>query len=248
MSGKKSKNAVHFFVDYVKERNVSIMTKAEWEQLYFYCTSKFLYNNKNLIELTTDELYNIADTLQVDFSKVTSLVKKCYRFDYKEVKNMDFHALFEKHAVLNPVMENKMVKFCVTNSLVQERLEEIFNKAGIFSDTSFKKNIFAIPTLQFLTLIEKENQTLVTKLRIKKDEFIEKLKKTLKIDSDSKINEIQNLINKNDAQDAIKSACELASKIAGFINIPQNTIAEVIINTISKDDKVLNAFGNPRTA
>ncbi|MBB5219691.1 CHASE3 domain sensor protein [Treponema rectale] len=118
-----------------------------------------------------------------------------------------------------------MVKFCVTNSLVQERLEEIFNKTGIFSDTSFKKNIFAIPTLQFLTLIEKENQTLVTKLRIKKDEFIEKLKKTLKIDSDSKINEIQNLINKNDAQDAIKSACELASKIAGFINIPQNTIA-----------------------
>ncbi|MEE1267091.1 MAG: hypothetical protein UHJ46_00695 [Treponema sp.] len=40
MSGKKSKNAVHFFVDYVKERNVSLMTKAEWEQLYFYCTSK----------------------------------------------------------------------------------------------------------------------------------------------------------------------------------------------------------------
>ncbi|MBB5219692.1 hypothetical protein HNP77_002074 [Treponema rectale] len=73
MSGKKSKNAVHFFVDYVKERNVSIMTKAEWEQLYFYCTSKFLYNNKNLIELTADELYNIADTLQVDFSKVLLL-------------------------------------------------------------------------------------------------------------------------------------------------------------------------------
>lgn len=40
MSGKKSKNAVHFFVDYVKERNVSLITKAEWEQLYFYCTSK----------------------------------------------------------------------------------------------------------------------------------------------------------------------------------------------------------------
>ena len=37
---KKIKNAVHFFVDYVKERNVSLMTKAEWEQLYFYCTSK----------------------------------------------------------------------------------------------------------------------------------------------------------------------------------------------------------------
>ena len=28
MSGKKSKNAVHFFVDYVKERNVSLMTKG----------------------------------------------------------------------------------------------------------------------------------------------------------------------------------------------------------------------------
>ena len=35
MSGKKSKNAVHFFVDYVKERNVSLMTKAEWEKFYF---------------------------------------------------------------------------------------------------------------------------------------------------------------------------------------------------------------------
>lgn len=32
---KKSKNAVHFFVDYVKERNVSLMTKAEWEKFYF---------------------------------------------------------------------------------------------------------------------------------------------------------------------------------------------------------------------
>ena len=40
MSGKKSNNAVHFFVDYVKERNVSLMTKAEWEKFYFYCTSK----------------------------------------------------------------------------------------------------------------------------------------------------------------------------------------------------------------
>ena len=35
MSGKKSKNADHFFVDYVKERNVSLMTKAEWEKFYF---------------------------------------------------------------------------------------------------------------------------------------------------------------------------------------------------------------------
>ena len=32
MSGKKSKNAVHFFVDYVKERNVSLMTKGNTAQ------------------------------------------------------------------------------------------------------------------------------------------------------------------------------------------------------------------------
>ena len=128
------------------------MTKAEWEQLYFYATARALFKTKSLIELSTEDLYTIADKLQIDFSKTTSLVKKCYRFEYADVKKMNFHTLFDKQAILNPSIENKNVKFCVTNSLVQERLEEIFNKAGIFSDTSFKRNIFTIPSIQFLTL------------------------------------------------------------------------------------------------
>ena len=237
-----SNNAVHFFVNYVKERNVSIMTKSEWEQLYFYCTAKFIFNEKKLIELSTDDLYEIADKLQIDFSKVTFLVKKCYRFEYKDVKEMNFHALFEKQAILNPVIENKTVRFSVTNSLVQERLEEIFNKAGIFSDTSFKKNIFTIPTAQFLTLIEKENQTLITKLRNNKDVLIQSIKEKLNIDSDSKTKEIQNLINQNDAKNTIKAVSEIASKIASSISVPQNIVAEIIINIISNEDSVLSSL------
>lgn len=243
MSDKKSKNAVRFFVDYVKERNVSIMTKTEWEQLYFYATVRAVFKEKNLIELSTEDLYEIADKLQLDFSKTTGLVKKCYRFEYEEVKKMDFHTLFEKQTILNPCVENKNVKFCVTNSLVQERLEEIFNKAGIFSDTSFKKNIFTIPTIQFLTLIEKENQTLLNKLLNKKKDFIQKLKETFNLEEDSKTKEIQNLINKNDAKEVVKSLSEIAVKIANFVNIPQNAVAEVIVNTIREDDTVLKAFG-----
>ncbi|MGN0740201.1 MAG: hypothetical protein ACI4LX_08545 [Treponema sp.] len=236
-----------FFINYVEERNISLMTKTEWEQLYFYCTVKSMYD-KQLIELSADDLYEIAENLKIDFSKVTAFVKKCYRFEYDEVKKMTFHSLFENNAIINPVIENKIVKFCVTNSLVQERLEEIINKAGVFSDTSFKKNIFSIPATQFLTLIEKEDQPLITKLRKKKDEFCKIIKEKINGVPDSKIKKIQSLINKNDAKEALKGISYIISGIVNIINIPQNTVSEIIIQTLSDDDKVFKNLSKTLSA
>ncbi|MBP5464723.1 MAG: hypothetical protein J6Y13_06095 [Treponema sp.] len=72
-----------FFMQYVAKRNISIMTKAEWEQLYFYCTVRAL-THKHLAELKTDDLYAVAKHLSLTFSQVNTLLKKSYRLELEE--------------------------------------------------------------------------------------------------------------------------------------------------------------------
>lgn len=241
---KGSNNAVKFFVDYVAARNLSIMTKTEWEQLYFYCSVRHRFKQKQLINLTTEELYTIGEKLELDFSKVNQLVKKCYRFECEDARKLNFHELFEQSAIINPNMENKNVKFGITNSLVQERIEEILNKAGIFSDSSYKKNIFTIPTVQFLTLIEKENQSLFTKFQKMKDDFIKKIKDCFSKGKESKMNDLQELINNEDAKTGLNTLVELAKSIAGILNISANSVAELIMKTVKSEDSVLTVMSD----
>lgn len=84
MTDEQKLQAFDTFTSYVSKRNISIMSKPEWEQLYFYCTAKCLFNGKSLISLSTQELYEIGRKLNLDFSKVSSLVKKCCRLESEE--------------------------------------------------------------------------------------------------------------------------------------------------------------------
>ena len=61
-----SKDTVSFFTQYVAERNIAIMSKPEWEQLYFYCTARTLFPGRKLVSLTVQDLYVIGKTLRLD--------------------------------------------------------------------------------------------------------------------------------------------------------------------------------------
>lgn len=230
---KSQESVFRFFVDYVSNRNVDLITKTEWESLYFYCAARSCFPEKNLVALETADLYKIGEVLNLDFSKVTWLLKKCYRFESKEIKEMTFKELVESSSILKPICDNDFVKFGIVNSLVQFRVEELLNMAGVFSDTSFKKNIFSVPPSQFLRLIEAEDQTLITKLRLKADDFVKKVAKRAGISDSSKIKEMQNLINATAAKSAAKTAVDVIGAVSSVAGIPSNACAKIAIETLN---------------
>lgn len=218
------------FVEYVANRNISIMTKAEWEQLYFYYTAKFMFEDKSLVSLSTAELYEIGNNLHIDFSKVSSLIKKCYRFEYDSVKNMNFHQLFNNNAILDLNIENDYVKFGVTNSLVQERIEEILSTEGIFSDSSFKKTIFQVPVYGMLKILDNEipSGKLLEKLKSMKETILSDLKGFFNYaDTEEKdlAKELENMINRKD----LKSVSSFLIAVAKIINQPLKSLFELVL-------------------
>ena len=228
----------NIFTKYVSERNISLMTKPEWEQLYFYCTAKYLFANKSLINLSTRDLYELGKHLQIDFSKVTSLLKKCYRFEYDEVKQMNFHQLFQNNAILDLNIENQFIKFGITNSLVQERIEEILSSEGIFSDSSFKKSVFQVPIYGMIRLLDSEipSKNLLKKLKSIKKNVFDDLKNLITSDNEKKgttIKELENIINHKD----IKSVSTFILNISKIINTPVKIITDLIMPLLMVDKK-----------
>ena len=230
---KNKESPLRFFVNYVSNRNVDIITKSEWESLYFYCVARKCFPKKNLISLETSDLYKIGEVLNLDFSKVSSLLRKCYRFESDRIKKMSFEQLFESSSILNPICDDAYVKFGIVNSLVQCRMEELFNMAGVFSDTSFNKNIFTVPAAQFLRLVETEEQTLITKLRKKAAAFVAKISETIKDSDQSKIKEIQSLINSTAAKNAAKSIVDVLSGISTITGSAVDIYAKMAMETLN---------------
>ena len=231
----KLESPADFFINYVRDRNIDIITKSEWESLYFYSTIKYTFPGKSLVSLKTEDLYQLTDILNLDFAKVTSLLKKCYRFERDTLKQKKFKELLDDSSVLTPICEGENIKFSIINSLVQERVEEIMNMSGVFSDTSFKKNIFTVPCKQFLRLIEVEDQSLITKLGKIPEKIEESFKKIRGKDESGKLADIQSMINNKSIKDSCKTLVALAEKIAEVNSLPINTAAKAIIGALSSN-------------
>ena len=149
-----------YIVNHVKSHNISYMTKSEWEQLFIYTWIKANYSS-DLSSLSVENLYYIADTFNIDFNQLANIIRKCKRLQNNEKsqnKNREeyievFKDLVNKNAFSNFCLsDNLSVKFKILNPIVQSELEKIFNILGIFSDTSFSKDIVTITTDSFLEL------------------------------------------------------------------------------------------------
>lgn len=226
-----TKAALDIFTNYVSERNISIMTKAEWEMLYFYCTAKQMFPQTAFITLSAANLYALGVHLQLDSTKVSSLLKKCYRLEYKTVNEMDFIALFKTNAILNMDIDGSFVQFSITNTLAQERVKNILDMEGIFSDASFKKSIFRVPVYGMLMLLDKEHPS---------KNFLNKLK-SLK---ETVVRDIMNLVKPNDAKESkdittqlmdainnheLKSAAKFIMNAASIIGQPIKTVCDIVL-------------------
>ena len=237
-----SKDTVSFFTQYVAERNIAIMSKPEWEQLYFYCTARTLFPGRKLVSLTVQDLYVIGKTLRLDNGKVVSLLKKCYRFEYEDVRGLSFHDLFEQHAVINPVMEGTCVKFGIVNSLAKERMEELISEAGVFADSSFNRNVLSVSAHALLTLLERENSTMLSKLRSMKKTVISDIRKLFSSGgaSEDKAGQIEDMLNNS----TLKSVEGFVAKASDISGIPVSSMTKAVMMSLGKNsaDAVLSAM------
>ena len=227
-----------YFIKYVRDRNIDIITKSEWESLYFYCTIKYTFPGKSLVSLKTEDLYKLTDILNLDFAKVTSLLKSCYRFAREETKKMSFRDLFDNGSVLNPICEDNKVIFGIVNSLAKERIEEIMNKAKVLSDNSFRKNLFIVPVNQFLELVENEDKEICNKLEDISSSFKKPLGEILGKENSSKLKEIQDLIKKEKVKTGISSLLTLASSISSISGITVNSASLAVIGALPVFNKM----------
>ena len=225
-----TKVAFDFFTNYVSERNISIMTKAEWEMLYFYCVAKRMFPGKSLVNLTAQNLYALGEQLRVDFAKVCQLLKKCYQLEYEKVKEMTFHTLFDENAVLDPRIEGGLVKFGVANALAQERIEEILATEGIFSDSSFKKSVFSVPVNGMLMLLDKEKpiDSFFKKLMSIRDTVIKdivRIAKPNETQTDSITTQLRDSIN----HATLHSAATFIVQAANIVSKPVKTVCDIVL-------------------
>lgn len=230
-----SKSAMSFFTQYVEKRNIDIMTKPEWEQLYFYCIARTLFPGRKLVSLTVQDLYVIGKTLRLDNGKVVSLLKKCYRFEYEDVRGLSFHDLFEQHAVINPLMEGTCVKFGIVNSLARERMEEILSEAGVFADSSFNRNVLSVSGHALLTLLEGEDTSMWGKFCSMKDKVVSGMMSLLpknehKEDNENKIRQIEDMLNGS----TINSIAGFVEKAAAVTGNPVPAVAKTVLGTFAK--------------
>ena len=84
-----------------------------------------------------------------------------------------------------------------------------------------------------MRLIEAEDQTLITKLRLKAGDFVEKVAKRAGISDSSKIKEMQNLINATSAKSAAKTAVEVIDAVSKVANFPAGACAKIAIETLN---------------
>lgn len=233
MTDNQKLQAFDTFTSYVSKHNISIMSKPEWEQLYFYCTEKYLFNGKSLISLSTQELYEIGRKLNLDFSKVSSLVKKCYRLESEEndgnPKENDiqdysgqFIELFKTGAILNKhIVEGNYIAFEILNPLVKEKILEILYHKQVFSDSSFNKNVIKLSYDGYLKLIGQDTATIVEKLKSNLGTIVNDIKnlipksKNIHENESNLLEQATDLINNSKMQKSVGNFVSIISKIYG---------------------------------
>ena len=242
------------FTSYVSRRNISIMSKPEWEQLYFYCTAKCMFSGKSLISLSTKELYEIGRKLNLDFSKVSSLVKKCYRLEQEDNdKNSEedgkpnyseqFIGLFKTGAILNNhIVEGHYIAFEILNPLVKEKILEIIYQKQVFSDTSFNKNVIKVSYDGYLRLIGQDTATITEKLKSSIGTIVNDIKnlipksKNIKENESNLLEQATDLINNSKMQETVGNFASAISKIYG---VGTSEVGKAIFSFIK------NQFVNP---
>lgn len=233
MTDNQKLQAFDTFTSYVSKRNISIMSKTEWEQLYFYCTAKYLFNGKSLISLSTQELYEIGRKLNLDFSKVSSLVKKCCRLEVEENDGNpeendiqdysgQFIELFKTGAILNNhIVEGNYIAFEILNPLVKEKILEIIYHKQVFSDSSFNKNVIKLSYDGYLKLIGQNTATIAEKLKSNLGTIVNDIKnlipksKNIHENESNLLEQATYLINNSKMQKSVGNFASIISKIYG---------------------------------
>lgn len=233
ISNEQKLQVFDIFTSYVSKRNISIMSKPEWEQLYFYCTAKWLFNGKSLISLSTQELYEIGRKLNLDFSKVSSLVKKCCRLEVEENDgnpnetdiqdySEQFIELFKTGAILNNhIVEGNYIAFEILNPLVKEKILEIIYHKQVFSDSSFNKNIIKLSYDGYLKLIGQDTATIAEKLKGNIKTIVNDVKtlipksKNIHENESDLLEQATDLINNSKMQESVANVASIISKIYG---------------------------------
>lgn len=239
MSEKKDFNPWNFMVSYVDNRKINYMNKPEWEQLFIYIWIKTQFN-KPLIQIETKEMYEIAEKFNLEFKQVTTLIKKCNKIDGENtMKTLTFKELIDNNAISNITPAgNLTVRIKLLNSLVYEEVQKILNLNGIYSDTSFSKDILTMPTEGFCKLITgKENfnlkeksmasvKSLCNKLRLF---FLSKNKKSEDL-SDEILTQLKTLETVKD----IKSLFTIAKTLIDLANPMKSLISSFTFKAVTE--------------
>lgn len=237
-----------YIVNHVKSHNISYMTKSEWEQLFIFTWIKSTYK-RDLSSLTVDNLYEIAETFNIDFNQMSNIIKKCKRLEPidKPIKiNKDnciklFEDLINSNAIFNfSLSENLSVKFKILNPIMLSELQKILNILGIFSDTSISKDIVTITTDSFLELTGTK-KNLPTVIKSVLSGIIENVKDYIgkNDNNDSTIEELKKEIDKAKTNETISGLVSDLKNISNF-KIDLYKITNEILNNILKSKECLS--------
>ena len=141
-----------FILDYVTRNGFLLISKTEWQRITFYAfvTS---YTNNSLTLLSTGDIFDIADRLNISYEEVTRLIKTCYSLEgiFVVESLTDF---FNRGLSPNVEFGSDSIKLEVINPLALESLKRLLIRNGVVQDSSFNKNIVKISTEALHRLID----------------------------------------------------------------------------------------------
>ncbi len=175
-----------FLKDYVTERGLSTISKAEYEKIVFY-EIVFVQNICGLKEkpttssVSSKDIYTIAEKLKIKPSKVSSLLKDIFYSGIEKTENNSLSALdIICKYISKDRFEKEELAILIPNPVEQEIVERFLLENNARYDTSFNRKIIKIP---FTVLDEVFNAE-------KKEKILEKMKSVSGAKSDLKIESI----------------------------------------------------------
>lgn len=162
----------NFLIDYLKNRGMQNMTKQEYEQILFYWmfVKEKIFGDKNFTNLDSKSLYDIADELGLEITKVKQLVKKMPYVRDSEQDARTFVNLgkffLDNIDSLSYSPQDNTIFMSLENPIQYDLVKRSLAISSVTYDTSFSKNIIKIPFRKFGEFFEEdEKKILIDKLK-----------------------------------------------------------------------------------
>ncbi len=220
------------FDEYIIRRNLKMMTKTEWEMLWFskYCQSKYKINS--LSKLKSTQIGELSDELGLTYSQISSLIRNSIvidrEFDESFVEMLN-SSLTKGSFKLD---KNGDVYFDVSNALLLEHFRRKLRDNNIFQDTSFNKNIITLSADNYLMLVGHSATSISEKLYNSATKVANKVVRFVSgnIDTNQVAKQIENSIIEDRLSGSIS---KVVSSVEKVISMPKVDIVNVCLELFS---------------